>query len=172
MSACNFFSNLDPTILQSIGINTVPSPSPATSITDSSTVSTGNGNDYTQVYPLVKKQNNSLQNTIKSKNEMYSTDNQQFIYKYDKYNSLVSANYFLFIVYMCIGCFLFIFLILSDKLSLIPKILIIICFALYPFVIFYVENYIYMNGLYVYSVISGESYWDMSAYSREKGLMY
>jgi len=171
--ASSCFPNLDPTILNAIGISPSPAPAvqPAPS-TKSKYPVNKNGQDYTQAYPLVKAQNVSLENTINTKHEMYSTDNQQFVYKYDKYNSLVSANYFLFIVYVCIGCFLVIFLTMTEKLSTIPKILIILLFAIYPFVIFYIENYAYTVWLYLYSVMSGESYWDMNKYSREQGTMY
>lgn len=167
------FPNLDPSILRAIGISPAPAPAPKPKPPPKNKLTTSlTGLDYTQAYPLVKSQNTTLQNTITSKQEMYSTDNQQYVYKLEKYNSLVSANYFLFIVYACVGCFLLIFLTMTDKLTAIPKFFIILCFAAYPFVIFYLENYIYMVWIYLYSVMSGESYWDMSAYSREQGFMY
>jgi hypothetical protein len=171
-SSC--FPNLDPKILNSI----LPVPTPSVKKV-SPTVNTKivehsvntNAPNYSEIYPFVKSQNETLKNTIKSKKEMYSTDNQQSIYKYDKYNALVSANYFLFIVYASVGCFLFIFLLMTENLSILPKFLIIVSFIIYPFVIFYLENKIYMIGIYLYSVLSGESYWDMSSQSREIGFM-
>jgi hypothetical protein len=114
--------------------------------------------DYIQAYPLVKSQNNALLNTIQSKKELYSTDNQQFLYKNQKYNTYVSVNYYLFILYVCIIFFLIVFLVMTDKLTMTPKILFILFFMVYPFTVFYVENYLYMIGLYMYSVINGVSY--------------
>lgn len=169
LAAC--FNNLDSKIFDSI-INPPPPPPPPSPAPAPVTHKTNtNPSNYSEIYSFVKSQNDTLENTIKSKKEMYSTDNQQSIYKYEKYNTLLSANYFLLIVYASIGCFLFIFLIMTENLSILSKFLIIISFSIYPFVIFYLENKFWMIGIYIYSVLSGESYWDMSAQSREIGFM-
>jgi hypothetical protein len=166
------FDKLDSKIFDSIINPPPPAPAPAPSPPDADIHTKNNKpSNYSEIYSFVKIQNDTLENTINSKKEMYSTDNQQSIYKYEKYNTLVSANYFLFIVYASIGCFLFIFLIMTENLSILSKFLIIISFSIYPFVIFYLENKIWMIGIYIYSVLSGESYWDMSAQSREIGFM-
>ena len=94
-------------------------------------------------YWLVKSQNNLLEKNVKVMNEMYSTDDfvSQHIRK--KYEGLKTANWVLFLLYYGFLIILVVFLYMTKKIGNLGKIFIIICFAIFPFVIYPIEDAIY-----------------------------
>jgi hypothetical protein len=104
------------------------------------------------LYQLIKSQNDVLSQNIQYLNEMYSTDGTQTDNIDKKYQTLKTVNFYLFIVYFCFLGILLFFLFRTARIGVFVKILIALCFAAYPFVIYYIENGIYIGLTNLYAL--------------------
>lgn len=106
----------------------------------------------TTEFNLVRQQNKLLEANIENLNEIYSTDESQGNHIEKKYKKLQEVNYYLFLIYCVLVLILVFFLYKHKKISWYMKILILSCFALYPFVIYYIENGIYLGIMNLYTI--------------------
>lgn len=122
-------------------------------------ISDAPSNNYVELYDSIKMQNDILKNNINNLKEMFSTDNQNINYQYAKIKNYKYFNYILLIIYFITLGISFIFLIRSKKIKQwYVKLIIVIVFVLYPFFIYYLENYLYEFFSYTFSIINGEKY--------------
>jgi hypothetical protein len=103
-------------------------------------------------FDLVRSQNNLLQNNIKNLNEMYSTDDTQGKNVAGKTSTLQSVNYYLFLIYAVFFLILAFFMYQTQQISIYLKIVLLLCFAAYPFAIYYLENSIYGGVMKLYNI--------------------
>jgi hypothetical protein len=103
-------------------------------------------------FNMVRQQNKLLQSNIANLNEMYSTDESQGNHIEKKYKNLQNVNYYLFLIYCVFVLILVFFIYKTQKMSWYMKILILSCFALYPFLIYYIENSIYVAIMNLYTI--------------------
>ena len=103
-------------------------------------------------FDLVRSQNNLLQNNIKNLNEMYSTDDTQGKNVAGKTSTLQSVNYYLFLIYAVFFLILAFFMYQTQQIAIYLKIVILLCFAAYPFAIYYLENSIYGGVMQLYNI--------------------
>ena len=122
-----------------------PSPSPVTALYDAS-------------YNNIRVQNLSLQNAIKEINENSDLDQSLFLYKTNNLPIMGNILYFLTIIYGIAFIVFAIIIGLTKKIGITVKILLILLFLGYPFLIFSIENGLCKMAYFVYSVLNGESY--------------
>lgn len=115
-------------------------------------VSEINKTNSNYLYQLIKSQNDMLSQNIQYLNEMYSTDGAQTEHIDKKYQTLKTVNFSLFIVYFCFLAILLFFLFRTTRIGVFVKILIALCFGAYPFVIYYIENGIYLGITNLYAL--------------------
>lgn len=99
---------------------------------------------------MVKSQNNLLEKNDKMIREMYSTDDSASNHITVKYNNLKKGNWILFIIYYILLVILLSFMIFSKGGNL-GKIVIFLCFGIFPFVIYPMEDAIYKSIMKSYS---------------------
>ena len=104
------------------------------------------------IYKQIKSQNDVLSQNIKHLTEMYSTDDAQTNNIDEKYQTLKTVNFYLFIIYFCFLGILLFFLFRTVKIGTFVKILIALCFGAYPFVAYYIENSIYVGIMNLYTL--------------------
>ena len=105
-----------------------------------------------ETYNLIKSQNDILSQNIQYLNDMYSTDGTQSNNMDKKFQGLKTANFYLFIIYFCFLAILLFFLFKTTKIGIFVKIIIALCFGAYPFVIYYIENGIYIGVMNLYTL--------------------
>jgi hypothetical protein len=113
--------------------------------------------NYYNEYVLLKAQNEEIDKQLK---EQYATHKSKTIYTSQKIVELRNFNFILFILYY-ISVFiliLYFFLLNRTNFSFIIKIIIIILFIVYPFLIQWIELFIYFIYSYIYAFISGIAY--------------
>jgi len=108
--------------------------------------------NYGQMYQLVEAQNKLLENNIQNLTEMYSTDSSQSVHLNNKYNALKDINYYLFLVYCGILIILIVLVYRTQKIRWYFKVLLVFGFALYPFVIYYIEDGVYQGVMNLYTL--------------------
>jgi hypothetical protein len=113
--------------------------------------------DITQLYSLyniTKNENANLQKSMDDANGKETTDNRMSAYRTIQVDNYARYNLYLFYIYFI---FLFIVIVLlfmsKKKIGMYSKILFIILFVLYPFIINYLENglmklYVWLNKLF------------------------
>ena len=110
-------------------------------------------------YDTIKTQNTSLNNFVNSATDVYSMEQTQFSYKTRQLPTLDYVYYIVFIVYWVVLALVFIIIVMTPKLSWSIKILILAIFAVFPFVVYALENLLYQLIFFIYSIIWGESYY-------------
>lgn len=118
---------------------------------------TDDNNKYIQ---LIEQQNELLQSNIEEKRQTFSTDNQRYNYKETHLKSLTNTNSLLNILYFVLFVGMSILLFVSSKISLgfYSKIVLILVFAIFPFVIGWVELKIWSLLKYIFSLLTGTVY--------------
>jgi len=111
-----------------------------------------NETNIKKLYQFIKSQNDVLSQNIKHLTEMYSTDDAQTNNIDEKYQTLKTVNFYLFIIYFCFLGILLFFLFRTVKIGAFVKILIALCFGAYPFVAYYIENSIYVGIMNLYTL--------------------
>ena len=115
---------------------------------------------YSDLYSLVKEQNQTLkQNIIDIQND-FSTDDQLFNYIGINLNSLIKTNKLLFKIYYIFFAVVVVILFISSKntFNIYLKLGIIILFAILPFIYLWVELKIWEGGNYIWALVSGYVY--------------
>lgn len=115
---------------------------------------------YSDLYTLVKEQNQTLkQNIIDIQND-FSTDDQLFNYIGINLNSLVKTNKLLFIIYYVLFAVVAVVLFISSKntFNIYLKLGIIFIFAILPFIYLWVELKIWEGGNYIWALATGYVY--------------
>jgi glucan phosphoethanolaminetransferase (alkaline phosphatase superfamily) len=115
---------------------------------------------YYEIYKTLKAQNDVLETQIQNIDTNYATDKSKSLYKTEKVVQLRNYNFILFIIfYICVILLaLYFFLLNRTSLSFRMKILLIVFFILYPFIIDYIEQYGYFLYNYIYAFIGGVAY--------------
>ena len=103
-------------------------------------------------FNLVRQQNLLLQSNIQNLNEIYSTDESQGDHIEKKYKNLQNINYYLFLIYCGFFLIMAFFVYNTKKMAWYMKILLLLCFAAYPFIIYYIENGIYVGIMNLYTL--------------------
>lgn len=109
-------------------------------------------------YKITDAQNNNLSAYISAKKDESSMQNNGFIRNTEKKPTLETASYVLLCIYGVVFIIFCIILIISNKMKWYMKLIWIFIFALYPFLIYAIENQFYQVIYYIYSVLYGESY--------------
>jgi predicted nucleic acid-binding Zn ribbon protein len=110
-------------------------------------------------YNVILNQNHSLQNTIKNVKEVYSTDDRKIIYENEGITRFKTMSFYLLIIYYILIVLLITFIMnTKKKVTRNTKIMLILLFIIYPFIIGYIENIIYRIFIYIYTFIRGEAY--------------
>jgi hypothetical protein len=118
---------------------------------------TDDNNKYIQ---LIEQQNELLKSNIEEKRQTFSTDNQRYNYKETHLKSLTNINSLLNILYFVLFVGMSILLFVSSKISLgfYSKIILILAFAIFPFVIGLIELKIWSMLKYIFSILTGTVY--------------
>ena len=124
----------------------------------------GNDAETYEKYKTLKAQNDVLGTLlgtqIQNIDTNYATNKSKSLYKTEKVVQLRNYNFILFIIfYICVILLaLYFFLLNRTSLSFRMKILLILFFILYPFIIDYIEQYGYFLYNYIYAFIGGVAY--------------
>lgn len=112
--------------------------------------------DYDR-YIIIKAQNDNINTELK---EQYATNKSKTLYTSQKIYELSHFNFILFVLYyICVGILLlYFFLFNKTNFSFAIKMIIIILCVIYPFLIQWIELYIYFIYSYIYSFVSGIAY--------------
>jgi hypothetical protein len=113
--------------------------------------------DYIMMYNTVLAENKAIDKTVQQMKEANSTDDSKFIYENEELYKLIFINNVLFYVYyllVIVGVFIF----LRKNMNLYIKITSLILIILYPFLIYPIENIIYICVSFVYSFLTGNVY--------------
>jgi len=114
---------------------------------------------FVSSYNLAHTQNELLKNNIKHVNQMYSTDNQNILYQMKKIENYKYFNKILVIIYFILMGISTIFIFKTKKISSwVVKIIIVILLVIYPFIIYYLESYLYNFFSYMVAFLNGETY--------------
>jgi hypothetical protein len=97
----------------------------------------------TQSYFTIKAQNDTLYDSILNMREQYSTDNSRKQYKNDIYDNLKYVSDLMFYIYYGFLILFILFIYFSQKLKWYMKIVFIGIFGIYPFFIYFFENFIF-----------------------------
>jgi hypothetical protein len=114
--------------------------------------------DIQSLYNVLKAENTALENTINAQKNIFSLDSQKATYQAQKITSLLSTNAYIFYLY-----WIFLLVVLY-KLYLKPlwkwyiRLLILLAFVLYPFVIGFIETLILFILNYMYALINSNVY--------------
>jgi hypothetical protein len=108
-------------------------------------------------YTILKAQNDTLD---KEMQEKYATHKSKALYTSQKIMELRNFNFILFIIFYCSVFILILYFFLLNRSTIIfsTKIIIIILFIVYPFLIQWIELYIYFIYSFIYAYISGIAY--------------
>jgi hypothetical protein len=114
--------------------------------------------DAYKKYNEIKGQNDVISNKIDEYNKTYLLKNQSDMYKNERIDTLLRVNKYLFYVYCAlVVCLLLLFIFVSE-MNILVKVFIIIFAGLFPFVIYYLEKYIYFVYKYINSFIKGNAF--------------
>ena len=116
------------------------------------------GSNITDLYQLVKNQNNIIETQIKNTSELYSTDNQNINYKIEQIDYLHGMNVLLFYIYFLLMFIIIICVVINPNANLYIQFVLIITLIIYPFVIYFFEWKLYLLFLYIYSILNGNPY--------------
>jgi len=117
--------------------------------------------DYFELYGLIKDQNTTLEQNINEIKQKYSTDDQLFNYIGTSWNSVISLNGVLLILYyiLFVGTALILFISKKNTMSVFLKIGFIILLGVFPFIFLWIELTILEVVKYIWSLISGKVYY-------------
>ena len=96
-------------------------------------------------YQTIKTQNTTLYNSILNMYEMYSTDASRILYKTENYHYVYYITGAVFYIYYAVFLLFMIVLYFNRKSVWWLKIILVILFLVYPFGIYFVENWLYQT---------------------------
>ena len=103
-------------------------------------------------YKAIQNQNTTLYNSILNMSEMYSTDASRIIYKNTSFANIRYISGFMFYAYYATFLIFMLMLFFSRTTRWWIKVLLVAVFLVYPFGIYYLENWIYQLVAYVANV--------------------
>jgi hypothetical protein len=115
---------------------------------------------YSELYTLVKEQNQTITQNIVDIQNNFSTDDQLFNYIGINLNQLIKTNKILFIIYYILfaGVFLTLFISSKNTFNIYLKLGILFLFAILPFIYLWIEIKIWEGGNYIWSLLAGYVY--------------
>ena len=115
--------------------------------------------DYNELYHAVLKENKLLQTQIQNNAINDNIDDKLSFYQIQKITTYKQLNFIFYCIYESCILLLLIYLFRYNlKLHIMYKILWILFFMIYPFVIVYLEKTIYFLFGYLFSIYIGEPY--------------
>jgi len=103
----------------------------------------------TITYQSIQTQNRTLYNSIQNMIEIYSTDNNRKLYKSDNYEKIRGFSVILFFIYYTLLLIFILLIVFKQKMKWYIKLGLIVVFSVYPFLIYYIENFIYQVIAYI-----------------------
>ena len=100
-------------------------------------------------YQAIKQQNTTLYNTVQNMSEMYSTDYSKQVFKSTSYENFRYIAGFLFYVYYAVFLIFMILLFFRKDMPWWIRGILVLIFLVYPFGIYYIENFIYQVVAYL-----------------------
>lgn len=104
----------------------------------------------TDIYYKTKVQNDSLHRAIKTISEMHSADNNRKLYKAQNYENtqwFLSTMYYL---YYSVFFILLILLYFNKNIEWWIKLIVVVLFLVYPYLIYLLENWLYQIVMTIY----------------------
>lgn len=117
---------------------------------------------YDASYNIIKTQNLSLQNAINGYNENTSLEQNQLVYKSDQISILKYVLYSFIALYVIAFIIFAVIMVTSKKINWTIKFPLILLFLGYPYLIYSIENGFFKMIYFVYSVLNGESYYNIT----------
>ena len=126
--------------------------------------------DKQKLYLSVKAQNDAIEPTIQNTEDLYSTDDQKVSYQTTQTNNLKTINTALYYIYFALLVVIgFILVFYHETTNIYSKAFIAGLFIIYPFIINYLESFIYIISTYMWAFINGNvyrnGYWNGSIYT-------
>ena len=126
--------------------------------------------DKQKLYLSVKAQNDAIEPTIQNTADLYSTDDQKVSYQTTQTNNLKTINTALYYIYFALLVVIgFILVFYHETTNIYSKAFIAGLFIIYPFIINYLESFIYIISTYMWAFINGNvyrnGYWNGSIYT-------
>jgi hypothetical protein len=109
-------------------------------------------------FTSVKNENELIQQQIDENANEYSTDNKQIVYQTDNLIYLKSVNFVIFIFYYCVYLIFLYFMIFVKTSDIKIKVVLLLFFFIYPFIIKPLEEFLYFIIMFFVSSIFGNVY--------------
>lgn len=113
------------------------------------------------VYNEILQQNNVLDEKIQHLKDSFTTDDQKVFYETQQLNYMLTISRILFIFYYLLCAILLFMLFIynrNDGSSKIWKIMILLLFIVFPFIITFITNAIYVMSAFMYAMLTGNPY--------------
>ena len=107
---------------------------------------------------FLNSQNNQLNAKIKTIEEETTTNNQKINYMLESIHTYKQINYYLFILYYIFVIIVAYKLFRSKNGNIYMNVFYLLCFSIFPYVIYPLEINIYNLVLYIYAFINGNIY--------------
>jgi hypothetical protein len=105
-------------------------------------------------YNLIQSQNTLLSNMITESTNKNVTHNQKSLYQGGDIAMLIKINNYLLLFYYIVVAVLCYYLYYDDKLSRVRKILVVLLFIGYPYLVNLLKDYVVNFFVYLYSIIN------------------
>ena len=115
-------------------------------------------------FQQVRNENEKLNEQIRISSDIYSTDNQLVNFQLHDLEYMTYINFYLFWLYYLLVFIIIIYLYFKSDISRWYRIAIILAFGIYPLIIKPIEKMVYFVMIYIYSLLSGNSFLNMSNY--------
>lgn len=115
--------------------------------------------DWTAIYENTSIQNKSIESEIHNLLDDRTIDDQKIYYQVEEIRIIIAINTYLFYIYylfVILVCYVVIFR--QKYVNKYARAAIIIGFIIYPFVIGYLERFLYHNYKYIAAYYNGEVY--------------
>ena len=117
-----------------------------------------NPTDYKNLYNILNQQNLAIAPTIQNTKDVYSTDDQKSQYQSAQNANLDTINIALYYVYYGLLVVVAYILIMKTTMNIYIRVGMAAMFVVYPFVINYIEYYLYVMYSYLQAVLNGNVY--------------
>lgn len=110
--------------------------------------------DNSIAYQTIKNQNKTIHNSIRNMSEMYSTDNNRKLYKIPVFEKINNVSMIIFYIYYAIFLIFMLLIYFNKEMLWWIKLLLVTIFLVYPYMIYFAENWIYKRILkyFVYKI--------------------
>jgi hypothetical protein len=112
------------------------------------------------IYKAILEQNKSLQQSVSNKTDYFNTREQLFNYIGIDWKFLITLNGLLLIIYYVIfaGLAIILFVSSKNKMTIYPKIGLIVMLGILPFIYLWIEIFIWDIIRYIWSLLRGNVY--------------